>query len=301
MAILKTLIYFSIFKHPLSKMEIYQFSNALSLEQVNSEIATLLKKGIIFKIHDFYLLTNNSNLIERRKKGNKMAKEMMPKAIKVSNFIAKFPYIECVSLSGALSKGYYDKDGDIDFFIITKPNRLWIARTLLILYKKIFLLNSKKYFCVNYFISSNALIIPEQNRFTATEMATLIPVNGKNIFRSFINKNNWVKEYYTNIPLYDFQLIMDVKKPSFTLFTERIFNSRLGDFLDEAFRKLTLRKWNAKFGHLEKDDFKIAMKSTKKASKHHPQNFQKTVIELLNTKYEMVKKQHNIELKREHA
>ena len=70
-----------------------------------------------------------------------MAKEIMPKALKTSNFIAKFPYIECVSLSGALSKGYYDDDdGDFDFFIITKPNRLWIARTLLILYKKIFLL-----------------------------------------------------------------------------------------------------------------------------------------------------------------
>ena len=73
----------------------------------------------------------------------------MPKAIKRAKFISKFPYIENVSISGALSKNYYNNDGDIDFFLITQPNRLWIARTLLIIYKKMFLLNSRKYFCVN--------------------------------------------------------------------------------------------------------------------------------------------------------
>jgi hypothetical protein len=43
------------------------------------------------------------------------------------------------------------------------------------------------------------------------------------------------------------------------------------------------------------------MKSTKNVSKHHPQNFQKKVIDLLNTDYEKMKEQHNIELSPEHA
>ena len=68
-----------------------------------------------------------------------MAKNIYQKALTVSRLISKFPYVEGVGISGSLSKGYYDDDGDIDFFIITSPKRLWIARTFLILYKKLFL------------------------------------------------------------------------------------------------------------------------------------------------------------------
>ncbi len=51
-----------------------------------------------------------------------MAEEIMPKALKRAQLIMSFPYVESVSISGALAKNYYDDDGDIDFFIITKIN-----------------------------------------------------------------------------------------------------------------------------------------------------------------------------------
>lgn len=297
---LKTLLYFSIFKYPLTKSELFEFSNINSPSELDYQINYLLEKGVIFKYEKFYTIINDPKLVTRRLKGNEMAKNIMPKAYKVAKFIAKFPYVESVSLSGALSKGYYDDDGDIDFFIITKPNRLWIARTLLVLYKKICLFNSKKYFCVNYFISSNNLKIAERNRFTATEMVTLIPVCGKEKFTAFINQNIWTLEYFPNKQV-DFSQIKDIKKGYIPLFLERVFNTALGNFLDDFFRKITLKKWTKKFDNLEKEDFKVAMKSTKGTSKHHPKNFQKTVIDLLNNKYEDIKNQYNLELQQEHA
>ena len=97
-------------------------------------------------------------------KANAPAKAKAPVKAKVlvkakakARFISKFPFVAAVGVSGSLSKGYYDSDSDIDFFIITQHNRLWICRTLLMVYKKIFLLNSRKYFCPNYFISSEQL------------------------------------------------------------------------------------------------------------------------------------------------
>ncbi|NMH86660.1 nucleotidyltransferase domain-containing protein [Flavivirga algicola] len=298
---LKTLLYFSIFKYPLTREEIYKFSPLPSKGTIREEIDLLLHMGIIYKLKGFYSIENDLAHIQRRIEGNRMAKNIMPKALKVSKFIAKFPYVESVSLSGALSKGYYDDHGDIDFFIITKPNRLWIARTLLILYKKIFLLNSKKYFCVNYFISSNNLKIFEQNRFTATELATLIPVNGKTVFKSFIEENLWVKDYFPNMTLTDFSKIQDYKKSWLSLILQSFLNSKIGDSIDDFFKKVTLKKWHSKFNHMEKDDFKIAMKSTKNVSKHHPQNFQKKVIDLLNKKYNTIRKQYNLDIHSEHA
>src|SRR4029453_8923510 len=96
--------------------------------------------------------------------------------------IASFPYVRCVCISGSLSKKYFDDTTDIDFFVITKPGRLWVCRTFLILFKKLFLLNSKKYFCINYFIDSDNLEIPDQNIFTATELTTLIPMHDYELY-----------------------------------------------------------------------------------------------------------------------
>jgi len=198
LTLLKPILYFSLFKYPLTEEEIFIFSKAESKEQIKLDLIELVNDDIIYKIDDFYLTENNETLIKRRLEGNKMAKNIYQKALTVSRLISKFPYVEGVGISGSLSKGYYDDDGDIDFFIITSPKRLWIARTFLILYKKIFLLNSRKYFCVNYFISSNALEIEEKNIFTATELTTLLPMFGNGSFHKFYEKNKWVENYLPN-------------------------------------------------------------------------------------------------------
>ncbi len=301
MTTLKTILYFSIFDYPVTREEIFRYSNCPNINDIDREIGFLLNKGIIYKIKNYYLKTNSPEHIQRRLMGNKMSKEIMPKALKVSGFIGKFPFVENVSLSGALSKGYYDDDADIDFFIITKPGRLWVARTLLILYKKIFLLNSKKYFCVNYFISSDHLIISEQNRFTATELTTLIPVCGKKVYESFIKENSWTKQYFPNFNSVDLSNIKSIKKPWFSRGIEALCNTFIGTILDNLFRSITLIKWKLKFKHLQPEDFNIALKTTKTVSKHHPQHYQKKVIKSLNKQYTHIKEQYKLELIEEYA
>ncbi len=302
MTLLKPLLYFSLFRYPLTEEELYTYSEATSKEKAKEELDGLVKDRIIYKINGFYLCEDNPSLIDRRLKGNKMAEEIYAKAEKVSKFISKFPYVEGVGISGSLSKGYYDEDGDIDFFIITSKKRLWIARTLLILYKKIFLLNSRKYFCVNYFISTNALEIDEKNRFTATELLTMIPMFGNGSFHEFYEQNEWVHKFLPNKKLNDRITKLDpVKKPVFTKLTEGILNTRLGDFLDSFFMKITFKKWKVKFKSLEQEQFNVALKTTKNVSKHHPMNFQRRVIERLNEKYDEYQKNHNIHLTKEYA
>ena len=302
MTLLKPLLYFSLFQHPLTEEEIYDFSEAASKEQIKTELEDLVKEGIIFKIDDFYLFENDKSLVKRRLSGNQMAKDIQKKADSVSKLISKFPYVEGVGISGSLSKGYFDDDGDIDFFIITSPNRLWIARTFLILYKKVFLLNSKKYFCVNYFISTNSLEIDEKNRFTATELTTMLPMYGNGSFHSFYEQNKWVNSFLPNKTVTEgLSKLNPVEKPLFTKATEGILNTKIGDWLDSFFLKVTYKKWKIKFDKLEEKHFNIALKSTKGVSKHHPLNFQRKVLERLNGKYEELKEKHNIHLAKEHA
>jgi len=299
---LKPLLYFSLFRHPLTEEEIFAFSETESREQIKKELNLLIKNEVIYFIDGFYLVENEESHVKRRLQGNKMAKEIFSKANKVSKFISKFPFVEGVGISGSLSKGYYDDEGDIDFFIITSPNRLWIARTLLILYKKIFLLNSRKFFCVNYFISTNALEIDEKNRFTATELVTLMPMYGNGSFHDFYKQNTWVHSFLPNKTITEGLVNMNpVSKPLFTKLTEKALNNKLGEKLDAFFLKITYKKWKMKFKKFNQKQFNIALKSTKDVSKHHPLNFQRKVIDRLNVKYEECLENHNIHIAKEHA
>lgn len=302
LTLLKPILYFSLFKYPLTEEEIYAFSDASSREHLKDSLDDLVRKKVIYKIDQFYLLENDKNLITRRLKGNKMAAEIQKKAANRARFISRFPYVEGVGISGSLSKGYFDDDGDIDFFIITKAKRLWIARTLLVLYKKIFLLNSRKYFCVNYFISESALEIDEKNRFTATELATLMPMFGNGSFHRFYQENDWVKEMLPNkTPKQSLANLLPLQKPLITRVSEKIFNTKFGDSLDSFFMRITYKKWKVKFLDSDPDRFNIAFKSTQNISKHHPNDFQKKVINGLNEKYLEVQENHNITLSLEHA
>ncbi|SEQ12581.1 nucleotidyltransferase domain-containing protein [Flavobacterium urocaniciphilum] len=297
---LKTILYFSIFRYPLTLEEIHSYTNHNDIAETENELTNLESEEIIKKIDDFYVYNKDLDSVPKRLKGNLEAQKAMLIAKKRANFIAKFPYVKAVGISGSLSKSYYDKNSDIDFFIITDSNKLWICRTILILFKKIFLLNSKKYFCVNYFISTSQLEIEEQNRFTATELKTLIPMHGKEVFEEFYKANDWVAAYFSKF-ISDLSQVTNTQKPFLTKSIEFIFNSNIGQFFDNLFKLITLKKWKSKFKFLNQDDFKIALKSTQNISKHHPSNFQKKVILALNSKIEEVRNNFNIILQKENV
>ena len=300
MEALKTILYFSIFRYPLKIEEIHSYTNYAELSDTEKELHHLIEERILVKVDEFYVYAHDLASVTKRLKGNIEAGEIMEKARKKACFIAKFPYVEAVGISGSLSKGYYDQKSDIDFFVITKPDKLWLCRTLLMLYKKIFLLNSRKFFCINYFIATSNLEIEEKNRFTATELKTLIPMQGKTVFEEFYRKNLWVTDYFSKFEA-DISTIQNTGKPAFTKAIEFALDNPIGGFADALFKKITFRKWKSKFRFMKEEDFKIALKSTKNISKHHPSHFQKKVILALNSKIEEVRSNFNIILPEEHA
>ncbi|MGZ8553146.1 MAG: nucleotidyltransferase domain-containing protein [Chitinophagaceae bacterium] len=185
--ILKVLAYFDIFHYPLTKNEIRKFLDH-PLSEINFEesLEQMLSDEVIFLHNDFYSLQNNSLLAQRRKEGNRKAGKLLPKAFKIGRFLFHFPFVRAVFISGSLSKNFADEKADIDFFVITKANRLWIARTIMHLFKKLtFLTGHQHYFCMNYYIDEEALLIEDQNIFTAMEVATLVPVCGRKTIDSF--------------------------------------------------------------------------------------------------------------------
>jgi hypothetical protein len=296
-AIVESLLYFDTFKYPLRLNEIFNFCTTKynNETEVQDNLDLLISKKLVKKNGPYYYVNDDDSIVNRREAGNKMAEQVMPKAIKYGKFIAQFPFVETVCISGSLSKNYFDEKGDVDFFIITKPQRLWLCRSILVGFKKMFLLNSRKYFCVNYFVGSDNLSIPDRNVFTATEIASLIPVNDLSGYAHFILKNEWIYSYLPNFnPSNKINYNTHNEKWPKKI-SEKLLGGALGNFADKQLFKLTLNIWQKKFKHFNKTDFDLNMRSRKNVSKHHPNGFQQKVLDRWSLSKQAYCKKYNVE------
>ncbi|MBI2268930.1 MAG: nucleotidyltransferase domain-containing protein [Bacteroidetes bacterium] len=279
-AIIKTLLYFSIFRYPLTVKEIYENCQhqKITLSETETELSKLVQSGYVSQTGQFYYVNNDVSAVDRRIKGNKLAEKYLLKARRYTKLISRFPFVEAVFLSGSLSKGYVDEEGDIDYFIITKPGRLWLCRTLLVTFKKVFLLNSHKYFCVNYFIDSKNLEVPDKNIFTATELVFARPMYNKNLCSDFFEANQWKDNFYPNKPVTNLSTVPLVSDNLLKKINESLFKGSLGEKLDQWCFKFTLAYWKKKFSDFDESTFDLNVRSRKNVSKHHPNGFQQKVL-----------------------
>ncbi len=280
-ALLHTLLYFEVFSYPLTAEEAFHYCGepCVTLQEVTEKLQILVNQGAVFQFGIFYQTKNNATWVPSRIECNLRADRFLPIARRRAKLIGNFPFVRAVCVSGSLSKHSMRPDGDIDFFVVTAPGRLWLARTLLVLFKKVFLLNSHKYFCVNYFIDSEHLEIAEKNLFTATETVTLLPMYGRDFYEVFCRSNAWAWAIYPNFPARSTRDVPHYAKPWLKSLLEKLLNGRLGAGLDEKAMRLTLGFWKRKFKHFDNDTFNVALKSRRYVSKHHPLHFQKKVLE----------------------
>lgn len=294
-----TLLYADIFNYPLTAIEVHEqlVGEKVALSTVESTLAALEEENFIYQHEQFYSpQTGNTQYVSRIKRNN-LAKRYVKKGKRISRFIARFPFVKAVFLSGSLSKDCMDEDGDIDYFVITSANRLWIARTLLILFKKLALLNSYKYFCLNYFVDEEQLTIKEQNLFTATEIVTLIPTYGSEVCDRFIQANEWIVDYRPNAVPRSTNGLKNLRFTPFKFLLEKGLSGRAGEWLDNRFLKITEKYWKKKFNNYGNEDFNRSIKSRKHLSQINPENFQKRVNLALEEKIKAYENQHSVKLK----
>ncbi|MFI5173145.1 MAG: hypothetical protein ACHQFW_12190, partial [Chitinophagales bacterium] len=160
---------------------------------------------------------------------------------------------------------------------------------------KIFLLNSRKYFCINYYIDLEDLSIPDKNIFSATEIVTLKNQTGENHFRNFIEENNWIENYFPNFhPSYNW--LEKERTGLIKRMLEKIFSGKFGDSMDNFAFRITTRFLKRKYLYLKDEEFNINFRTKKHASKHHPQGFQFKVLNAFEMKCRDFESQHSIQL-----
>jgi len=287
-SILKVVAYFDLFSYPVTPEEIHFFlDREVPVSALASELEAMVIEKCLFRLGTFYSLQNDPTLADRRVKGNRHADELLLIADKISRFLYQFPYVRGIGISGSLSKHYADEDADIDYFIITRSNRLWIARTFMHLFKKwSFIRGRQHWYCMNYFIDEEALEIEEKNIFTATELITLLPACGNGGLVKFFDANNWVASF---LPHYKHRRSMIPPNPPARFWKrtlENLLNGSAGDRLDDFFRRLTTRRWNKKEqrGALDGKGHRMSLKTDKHCSRPNPEMLQRRILDHYNGK-----------------
>jgi hypothetical protein len=269
--------YFDMFEYPLTETEVHQFlPRACSLPQLVSALNALTEDGFLYRLDEFYSLQNNFSLVEKRRRENRRAAQLISTAAKVSALLSAFPYVRCVAVSGSLSKGVADEKADIDFFIVCAKNRLWIGRTLLILFRKLArVINKQHLLCMNYFVDEAALEIEEKNIFTATEIVTLIPMRGEKTYRNFRRANPWTEVYFPNHETVQ-SCVKETKSNIGKRVGEWFFNFAFFNGVENYLQRLTARRYREK-ETAEKRNSRgviLSMKTSKHFAKQNPERFQ---------------------------
>lgn len=297
--IAKTLLYYDIFSHPLKDCELFAFlpQNSMSEHEFENALNKLASEdnSIFTGKNGYYYIKPKEESISIRAERENYSKKMWKSAAMVTHIIKRFPYVRAVTVTGSLSKNSSDKSSDLDFMVITAKDRLWIARTSLMLFKKIFLFNSYKYFCVNYFVAENNMEIEEKNIFTATEIAHIKATFNSDLMNEFIKANSWVKKFFPNYILCDPRLhspgyAINNNKSKIQKIIEFFLNGSIGTRLNNYFKKITVNHWKKRYSQLKEEDRNHMFKSTDSVSKTHPLNMQKKILNMYHDKL----KQFNI-------
>lgn len=294
--VMRVLLYFDVFNYPLTLEEIFLWSGGARQTDTQNAVASLLHGDFIGCHNGKYFLSGRHDSVQLREDLNNRALQFYARANHYTKLISNFPFVRGVLVTGSLSKGCMEKNGDIDYLIITKPGRLWLCRAFLTLYKKTVLFNSRKYFCVNYYLDEESLHIPDHNLFTATEIASAGAAFNKEICQSFFEANAWIKEYYPNIK---HEAVFTVHQPDGGLWKqllEKLFEAKAGDVMDEWMMRLFVGHWRAKFRGEDKSRFEVNFRSRKNVSKHHPHGFQFKVLQAYERNVDSFEQRHNVKL-----
>jgi hypothetical protein len=199
-SVITTLAYFSVFRHPLNQEELAtfgQFCAPLGKDQ-DWVLGELVDLGLVECQNGFYFLAGQADLVPLRITRNWRARRWLERLDFSSRLLAYLPFMQAFALSGSLSKGTQDLGGDIDFFALTVPGRVWTAQFFLTLLIKAMPKMRRKCLCVNFLLAADQLAIRRRNLFTATEIAFLRPLSNGPLWTDFFAANRWVGEFYPN-------------------------------------------------------------------------------------------------------
>lgn len=258
-SVIRALRYSNIFSYPLSFYQIGLYMDqTTSYEELQKALRQLVQKKVITKKRTIYRLRKEKCVNWTQKQAH--TKKLFKEYAKQLKRLEKIPWIHLLSITGSLAAANPQEKDDIDIFLVTKENRLWLTRFFVVLYLKIWGLyrtdeTPSGKICPNLLISEKNLTWTKekQNLFVAAEIVRMQPViNRNNAYERFLSQNNWIQKFFPNFKF----------EKTNTLKQQNIFPNIL-DFLEKMLwisqksymqKKVTSEEVKQHFIHFNRND-----------------------------------------------
>ena len=194
-AIEKTLLYSHLFNGGLSKSDLYKFlfDVRINEQQFAAALDNLAYSNKISLANDNVSL-NYRNINIYKKDIRKLDKKKLKLAFRIINHT---PFISCICFSGGTANYGIENHNDIDLFLITRHNTLYIVYLIIHILSKIF--NLRKQLCANFLIDEAYPEIKDQHDYyTAHQVVSLVPFKNSRMLDRFLLRNNWIREFFPN-------------------------------------------------------------------------------------------------------
>ena len=198
-AILNTLTYADLFDHALTRYDTHRYlqQRQASPQAITNGLDQLASTQAIAQYGELYTLPNRAHLIDLRAEREAYARQLWPLAWRYGRWLANIPFTRMIAVTGSLAVNNPDSQADIDYMLITAPNRVWLTR-LLTLIPVHYAQNQGVELCPNFLLSKNALALQPQNIYTARELAQMIPLAGRDVYQQLRQANLWTADFFPN-------------------------------------------------------------------------------------------------------
>lgn len=209
-AILKTLIYADIFEYPLKGYEIHKWliGKKANLRQVEKALQRLNQELRIMNYGGCHFLKSNKVLVHKRRQKEKQSDKYLQKAILIAQILRVIPTVKLIGISGGLAMNNASKSDDIDLFIITAKNRLWISRLLILSILSLTgqrrkvsdsLKQAAGKLCLNTILEEDKLEQESKDIYLAHEVLQMkVLWQRDGIYQKYLEENSWAFKFLPN-------------------------------------------------------------------------------------------------------
>lgn len=190
------LVYHDIFGYPLTGRQLVFWQIGGQQEPWH----TVEKTG------PFYHLLGKGTSVLRRMDRRQASRRKMEIAQKAARALSFIPTVKLVGVSGALAMSAAGSQDDIDLFIITRRNSLWISRLLALLVLTLLRQNLRRVgdrqvankLCLNLWLDEQNLEFADrQEIYTAHEiLQARVLFDRDAVYKRFLVENSWVARFF---------------------------------------------------------------------------------------------------------
>ncbi len=256
-SIFRTISYFDIAHFPLTKEELWRFlwsglrPDKAPAEPGDTFLATLQAAPFLEGKYGYYFLRGQTAHVEERRRAVASIDQKLAKARRAARLISIIPFLRAVFVCNSVGREVAQLESDIDFFIVTETNRLWIVRFFANLLLRLFGLRTygkrqRDRICLSFFVDRAHLdlspwrVAPDDAHF-AYWILQMVPVyDPGDIYRIFLENNRWLEDYLPNA-----MPVLPNKQPSssgtvgiWRRVWERWWQGAYGDLIEKQAREI---------------------------------------------------------------